>query len=102
VPAGLISTTLAGDEPTPARGASVRPKKNLQELFDFRPSDLKITKQHFARYENARYEKISEMLDGNPEILEVVHQELERGRKEAEKQAGKRASEQAAQASLTA
>jgi hypothetical protein len=48
VPAHLISATLAGEEPLPARGASVRPKKNLQEPFDFRPSDLKITKQHFG------------------------------------------------------
>ena len=57
----------------------MRPKKNLQEPFDFQPSSLKVTQQHFARYE-----KISAILDANPRMLDLVHRELERGRKEAE------------------
>ncbi len=60
----------------------MRPKKNLQEPFDFQPSNLKVTQQHFARYE-----KISEILDANPKMLDLVHRELERGRREAERQA---------------
>ena len=61
----------------------MRPKKNLQEPLDFQPSNLKLTKQHFARYET-----ISKILDDSPAILEVVHRELERGRKEAESRSG--------------
>jgi IS5 family transposase len=60
----------------------VRPKKNLQEPFDFQPSNLKVTQQHFARYE-----KISKILDANPKMLDLVHRELGRGRRDAQKQA---------------
>ena len=60
----------------------MRPLKNLQVPLDFQPSGLKITEEHFARYE-----AISRILDANPKMLELVHRDFERARKEAEARA---------------
>lgn len=49
----------------------MRKKRNTQSEFDFQPSCLKVTTEYFARYE-----RISEILDDHPEIVDAVHQDL--------------------------
>lgn len=49
----------------------MRLKFNLQPEFDFNPSNLKVTNEYFYRYE-----KISKILDNNPEIVNEVHRDL--------------------------
>lgn len=51
----------------------MRMKRNNQLEFDFQPSDLKITKEYYARYE-----KISEILDSQPKIIDLVHRDLKK------------------------
>ena len=49
----------------------MRPKINLEPELDFRPSNLKLTNQYYAKYE-----AISRILDENPEIVELAHRDL--------------------------
>ena len=49
----------------------MRKKHNNQLEFDFQPSNLKITNEYFERYE-----KISKILDENPELVDLVHRDL--------------------------
>ena len=49
----------------------MRSKFNAQLQFDFRPSNLKLTNEYYAKYE-----VISKVLDANPEIVDLVHTEL--------------------------
>ena len=49
----------------------MRMKRNTQDEFDFQPSTLKITVEYFDRYE-----KIARILDENPQIVELVHRDL--------------------------
>lgn len=51
----------------------MRKKINTQVEFEFQPSNLKITKEYYARYE-----AISRMLDLNPKIIELVHKDLKK------------------------
>jgi IS5 family transposase len=51
----------------------MRPKVNLQAPLDFHPSNLKITNDYFATYE-----VLSQVLDQNPRIVSLVHQDLEK------------------------
>ena len=51
----------------------MRKKRNTQNEFDFQPSNLKVTNQYYERYE-----RISEILDANPEIIDRVHKDLEK------------------------
>ena len=53
--------------------AHMRKKMNTQLEFDFQPSNLKITNEYFERYE-----KISEILDQNPEIVDLIHRDLKK------------------------
>lgn len=49
----------------------MRMKRNNQLEFDFQPSGLKITREHFARYE-----RISRILDSQPGLIDLVHKDL--------------------------
>ncbi len=49
----------------------MRPKINREPELDFRPSNLKITNQYYAKYE-----AISRILDENPEIVDLAHRDL--------------------------
>ena len=49
----------------------MRPKINAQDEFDFQPSNLKITKDYFAKYQ-----AISALLDENPGIADAMHRDL--------------------------
>lgn len=49
----------------------MRWKRNTQDEFDFQPSALKITVEYFERYQ-----RISTIVDENPEIVERVHRDL--------------------------
>jgi IS5 family transposase len=51
----------------------MRKKRNTQNEFDFQPSNLKVTNQYYERYE-----RISEILDGCPEIVDAVHGDLKK------------------------
>lgn len=51
----------------------MRPKFNGQLELNFRPSNLKITTEYYQRYE-----KISSVLDENPEIVNLVHKDLKK------------------------
>jgi IS5 family transposase len=51
----------------------LRKKRNTQDEFDFQPPSLKITRQYYERYE-----KISNILDDNPDILDLVHEDLKK------------------------
>jgi transposase, IS5 family len=57
-------------QPT-AEEATVRRKRNLQDEFDFQPSNLKITNDYFRRYT-----AIDQMLRETPAILDLVHRDL--------------------------
>lgn len=56
----------------------MRRKRNNQLEFDFQPSNLKVTNEYYARYE-----RISEVLDEHPEIIDEIHNDLKKilGRK---------------------
>ena len=49
----------------------MRMKRTIQDEFNFQPSTVKITIEYFERYE-----KISRILDENPEIVDLVHRDL--------------------------
>ena len=49
----------------------MRMKRNIQDEFNFQPSTVNITIEYFKRYE-----KISRILDENPEIVDLVHRDL--------------------------
>ena len=50
----------------------MRKKRDTQGWIDFQPSSLKLTQEHFARYD-----EISEILDETPKLLELLHRDLE-------------------------
>lgn len=66
----------------------MRSKINNQTEFNFQPSNLQITNKYYAKYE-----AISEILDKNPKILDLVHRDLQPTLKKmaatARKQGGK-------------
>ncbi len=49
----------------------MRRKRNLQDEFDFQPSNLKVTNDYFRRYA-----AIDEILRATPEVLDPVHRDL--------------------------
>lgn len=49
----------------------MRSKVQCQRELDFQPSNLKLTNEYYRKYE-----AISNVLDENPEILDLVHQDL--------------------------
>jgi IS5 family transposase len=49
----------------------LRSKKDRQQRLEFKPSTLKITNSHYARYE-----AISEILDQTPAVLDVLHKDV--------------------------
>ncbi len=49
----------------------MRTKVNPQPEFDFRPSNLKLTNEYYDRYE-----AVSNVLDENRKILDIVHDDL--------------------------
>jgi len=49
----------------------MRPKRNRQDEFDFDPSNLKVTNDHFKRYG-----AISRLLEETPRIVELVHRDV--------------------------
>jgi len=49
----------------------MRPKVECQTVLDLRPSNLKLTNDYFEKYE-----RTSDILDENPEILDLAHQDL--------------------------
>ena len=51
---------------------SKRKKVELQQTFDFTPSNLEVTNEFYAKYE-----KISWILGENPEIVAAVHKDLQ-------------------------
>lgn len=60
----------------------MRPKYKSQEELDFTPSNLKVTNEYYGRYE-----KISQVLNENPAIVEAVHRDVAKvfgGRKRGE------------------
>ena len=60
----------------------MRPKFNSQQELDFTPSALKVTNEYYARYE-----RISQVLNENPEIIDAVHRDVSKvfgGRKRGE------------------
>ena len=61
----------------------MRPKFNSQQELDFTPSSLKVTNEYYARYE-----RISQVLNENPEILDAVHRDLARVSGEKQKSPG--------------
>ena len=54
----------------------MRRKRDTQGWLEFQLSNLKLTNDHFARYE-----AISEILDQTPELLELVHRDLRKALK---------------------
>ena len=51
----------------------MRRKRNTQNEFDFQPSNLKVTNKYYERYE-----RISEILAGCPEIVDAVPADLKK------------------------
>lgn len=51
----------------------MRTKRNNQNEFSFQAPSLKITREYYERYE-----RISRILDDNPEILERLHRDLKK------------------------
>ena len=51
----------------------MRRKRNLQDEFDFQPSNLKVTNDYFRRYA-----AIDGILRETPEILDLVHRDLKK------------------------
>jgi IS5 family transposase len=62
-----VSTTPTAEE------ATVRRKRNLQDEFDFQPSNLKVTNDYFRRYA-----AIDRILAETPAILDLVHRDLKK------------------------
>ena len=65
----------------------MRKKKDAQGWLEFQPSNLKLTNDYYARYE-----AISKILDETPQLLELVHRDLEASleeeNRESERQGG--------------
>lgn len=51
----------------------MRPKFNHQVQFNFQPSPLNVTSEYYARYE-----AISKILDQNPQLVDAVHQDIQK------------------------
>ncbi len=51
----------------------MRRKRNLQDEFDFQPSNLKVTNDYFRRYA-----AIDQILRETPEVLDLVHRDLKK------------------------
>ena len=51
----------------------MRRKRNLQDEFDFQPSNLKVTNDYFRRYA-----AIDRILCETPEILDLAHRDLKK------------------------
>ena len=51
--------------------ARLRPKFQAQREFEFPTSNLKLTREYYAKYE-----AISKILDANDEILNLAHRDL--------------------------
>lgn len=51
----------------------MRPKFEAQREFEFPTSNLKLTREYYAKYE-----AISKILDANPEIVDLAHHDLRR------------------------
>ena len=51
----------------------MRRKRNLQDEFDFQPSNLKVTNDYFRRYA-----AIDRILAETPAILDLVHRDLKK------------------------
>jgi hypothetical protein len=51
----------------------LRPKFEAQREFEFPTSNLKLTREYYAKYE-----AISKILDANPEIADLAHRDLRR------------------------
>ena len=49
----------------------MRPKFEAQREFEFPTSNLKLTREYYAKYE-----AISKTLDANPEIIDLAHRDL--------------------------
>ena len=49
----------------------MRPKFEAQREFEFPTSNLKLTREYYAKYE-----AISKILDANPEIVDLAHRDL--------------------------
>ncbi len=56
----------------------MRPKVKRQRELDFQPSNLKVTNEYYKKYE-----AVSAVLDENPRILDLVHQDLKDALKSA-------------------
>ena len=65
----------------------MRPKINTQSEFNLQPSNLRITNDYYAKYQ-----AISDILDGNAGIVDAVHRDLEPALKAAAVE-GKRGAE---------
>jgi IS5 family transposase len=50
----------------------VRTRTNLQCELDFHPSNLKLTNEYYTRYD-----AVSNILDQNPKVLDLVHKDLQ-------------------------
>jgi hypothetical protein len=75
----MVSNTFHGRRPT------MRRKRDTQGWLDFQPSNLKLTNDHYARYE-----AISEILDETPRLLELVHCDLAAALEEENREGKKR------------
>jgi IS5 family transposase len=62
---GMVRTAVHNRRP------DMRRKRDTQGWLEFQPSNLKLTNEHYARYL-----AISEMLDGTPDLLDLVHDDL--------------------------
>ncbi len=51
----------------------LRPKFEAQRQFEFPTSNLKLTREYYAKYES-----ISKILDARPEIVDLAHRDLRR------------------------
>lgn len=51
----------------------MRRKRNLQDEFDFQPSNLKLTNDYFRRYAT-----IDRILRATPEVLDLAHRDLKK------------------------
>ena len=49
----------------------MRSKLNRQSEFNFQPSNLQVTNEYYEKYETA-----SIILDENPKILDLVHEDV--------------------------
>src|SRR5437867_858823 len=64
----LVSKTVR-----PRKGASMRIKLNPQELLDFSPARLKVTRTY-----HAKYSAVDEILAATPGILTLFHRDVAR------------------------